>query len=404
MRFRRPPALVAKYYAYEATVTHGFFWPVFTIFLLHRGLSFTEIALLNSFSAGLVVVGEVPTGFVADRIGRRNSLLASSLAFAASMVGLAVARTFWQFGLVWVVWALAQTLRSGSGEAWLYDALQSRFDESEYTRVRGRAGAVSMTVSAASMLTAGALYELHPTVPFFAAAAINGLGVVVVLTLPRAMPDGGGGDDADPFTVFDALPVIRDRLTRPPLRSFVLAMALLFGVVAAADNYIQPVAVDALGYPETALGPVYAGFTVLSAAAGYFAGDLEAWLTRQRIVALAPLALGVVLVLPALAPLAAMPAFFVMKATRAAVAPVASAHVNDHVDSTGRATVASAVSMVYALARVPLEPASGVVADLTAPIPAVAALGGALAVGVLALRTWEPLVRAGHPGGAEASD
>jgi hypothetical protein len=41
--------------------TFGFFWPVFTRFLLAHDLSFTQIALLNSVSAGVVVVGELPT-------------------------------------------------------------------------------------------------------------------------------------------------------------------------------------------------------------------------------------------------------------------------------------------------------------------------------------------------------
>ena len=87
---RLPGPLVAKYYAYRATATFGFFWPIFTVFLLSRDLNYTQIALLGSLSAGVGVLGELPTGYVGDRVGRRNSLLLGAVARADSVYGLAV--------------------------------------------------------------------------------------------------------------------------------------------------------------------------------------------------------------------------------------------------------------------------------------------------------------------------
>ena len=126
---RWPSALILKYYCYQATVTFGFFWPVFTIFLLDRGLTYTQIGLLSSLSAGLVVVSEIPTGYVGDRIGRRNSLLVGSVLLACSLFGFIVARTFAAFAGLWVLWGLGLAFRSGSDDAWLYDALADRSEE-----------------------------------------------------------------------------------------------------------------------------------------------------------------------------------------------------------------------------------------------------------------------------------
>jgi MFS family permease len=287
--WQRPSPLVLKYYLYQATVTFGFFWPVFTIFLLNRGLTYTQLGLLSSVSAGVVIVGEIPSGYVGDRIGRRNSLLVGSALLALSLFGFVFARTFAAFVGLWILWGLGSAFRSGSGDAWLYDALEDRSNEGQYTRIRGRGGSVNQWVSAGTMLAAGGLYSLDPRLPFLA----SGLLIVSSVPILLSMPETGdsAADDAQ-FTVLDALPVLRRRLSEPPLRSFVLYIALFFGIASAADKFIQPVATQTLGFPITGLGPLYAGFTVIAAIASYFAGDIERLLSTQWAVLLIPLVLG----------------------------------------------------------------------------------------------------------------
>lgn len=381
-----PPTIILKYYLYQATTNFGFFWPVFTIFLLHRGLNFTQIGLLGSISAGFVVVGEIPTGYLADRIGRRNSLLLGSGLLAVSVFGFLVATTFLAFAVLWMVWALGMALRSGSGDAWLYDTLADRLDEGQFTRVRGRGGSVNQWVSAATMLTAGALYRADPRLPFLAGGLMLASSLPVLVSMPATAPQG---EDDSTFTVLEAIPVVRERLSRPPLRSTVLYLSLFFAATNAADEFIQPIATGPVGLPATGLGPLYAGFTVLAAIASYFAGDIEALLSTRWALVLIPGLVGVFFVLPLLLPLAALPVFFVMKSARTALTPIATGYVNDHTESVERATVLSAVSMLYAVVRFPLKPASGYLADLTTPVGALAGLGAFLLVGGVLLHLWE---------------
>ena len=390
---RLPGPLVAKYYAYRATATFGFFWPIFTVFLLSRDLNYTQIALLGSLSAGVGVLGELPTGYVGDRVGRRNSLLLGAVARAASVYGLAVVHSFPGFVAVYAVWAVGGAFTSGAGDAWLYDVLAQRLDESRYTRVRGRGGAVNMTVSAVTMLGAGALYAVDPTLPFWVGGTVNAAGIPVLLSMPRVERGASSGDDStggdnstgdDRLGVREAAGVVREQLLTPPVRSVVVGVALFFGVVGAADTYVQPIAVNGVGLSETALGPFYTGFSLVAAVASYNADRIEGVLGRTTALALVPLVVGVVLVAPALlVPVVAMPAFVVMKAGREVVAPVASGYLNDHVDSLGRATVLSAAAMCYGTVRFVLKPLGGVVADALGPLAAVAGLGGLLVATVL---------------------
>ncbi|MEZ3145594.1 MFS transporter [Halobaculum sp. MBLA0143] len=384
MGVERPPSVVSKYYLYQATRTFGFFWPVFTLFLLARDLSYTQIALLNSLSAGVVVVGELPTGYVADRIGRRNSMVVSSVLYAASILGFAVAESFPEFVVLWTVWAFAQTFRSGAGAAWLYETLEDRLDESAYTHVRGRGGSVNRWVGAGTMLAAGPLYGVDHRLPFLAAGLLNAGGVAVLLTMPKTSVFDGDRPSEETFSLVDAVPLFREQLSRPPLRSVLVYAAVFFGVVRAADEFVQPVAVDA-GVPVSAIGTLYAGFTAVSAVASYFAGDVEdALTTRWAVVGITGIT-AALLVVPAFLPVVALPAFFAMKSANTLVRPIVSGYLNDHAESVGRASLLSAASLVYALVRIVLQPVGGVVADRRSPLWGFAALGGLFLVVAVAV-------------------
>lgn len=384
-----PPSVVSKYYLYQAMRTFGFFWPVFTLFLLARDLSFTQIALLNSISAGFVVVGEIPTGYIADRIGRRNSMIVSSVLYASSILGFAVAQSFAGFVILWIVWAFAQTFRSGAGAAWLYETLEDRLDESEYTRVRGRGGSVNKWLSAVMMLSAGPLYGVDQRLPFVAAGVLNAAAVVILFTMPKTSAFDGENPSEETFSVVDALPLIREQLSQPPLRSFVVYAAVFFGVLRAADEFIQPVAVNVAGVPVSAIGTLYAGFTAVSAVASYFAGDIEDMLTtRWALVGLTTFT-AVALVVPAFLPVLALPMFFIMKSMNTVVHPIVSGYINDHAESLGRASLLSAASLVYALFRFVLQPVGGVVADRLSPLWGFAALGGLFIIVAVVINATE---------------
>src|SRR6056297_679566 len=163
-----------------ATYSVGFIWPVFTLFLLWNDLTYTEIGLLSAVSAVLVTVLEVPTGYLADRVGRRTVLQLGLLAMTASLLGFVVADAFWHFVGLYALWSLSTAFHSGTADAWLFETLRESLREDDFTRVRGRGGAVYEWTSASTMIVGGLLYVVHPAYPFVASAVLHGLGIFVV--------------------------------------------------------------------------------------------------------------------------------------------------------------------------------------------------------------------------------
>ncbi|WP_135667511.1 MFS transporter [Halorhabdus rudnickae] len=399
---------VLKYYFYRATSGPGFTYPIYTLFLLLNGLTFTEIGIIATVQSLVVVGGEIPTGWIGDRIGRRNSLAIAAVLFLISNAGYLVATDLWGFLFVFGTLSFGHTFVSGSASAWLYDTLEEHDITDEFTRISGRAGAVSKTVRAVTMIVGGLLYVVDPLYPFYAAVAFSLVNVAFVFVLPKNAAyaaDRESDDEDGSLPLLEALPTIRDRITSRELRWFVVYMALFSGAVLTADMYIQPVVRDTLeqtygavlssqGIPEAAtLGFLYASFMIVSAIGSDYAAEVESVLGIKRAMYLLPLGIALFYLAPLVVPVAVFPMFFAMKASNSLIFPISSRYINDQIASVGRATVISAIAMVRAVAGVPFRVGSGVFADLFSPVAAVAVLGIVFVVCALPLFALAPPIR-----------
>src|SRR6266536_204942 len=90
------------------TLATSLIWGINTIFLLDAGLSNLEAFAANAFFTAGMVLFEVPTGIVADTVGRRASYLLGTVTLAGSTL---------LYVLLWLVDALAATGFTGELES-----------------------------------------------------------------------------------------------------------------------------------------------------------------------------------------------------------------------------------------------------------------------------------------------
>ena len=94
------------------TLAASFIWGINTIFLLDAGLSNLEAFAANAFFTAGMVIFEVPTGIVADTIGRRASYLSGTITLTVATLLYVL---LWQIEApFWAVGASRHS-RSGSG-------------------------------------------------------------------------------------------------------------------------------------------------------------------------------------------------------------------------------------------------------------------------------------------------
>lgn len=364
--------VVLRYYAYRATTSVGFYLPVSIVFLTEvRGFGLDAVGVIMAAYLVSMLVAEIPTGYLGDRLGRRASLVVGNVLMVLALLAWVLLQTPLEYVLINVVWATGTAFRSGTADAWLYELLDSRGRGEEFARISGRASTCRLLVSAASALMAGLLVTLDWSYPFLANAALAGLGVPILASLPAV---SNGLDDEELFTVSDAVRSLRLQAGRPEIRWFVAYASLFYGLHQVAMAFEQP-AMRSVGVSVAGLGALYAGFKVVSAGAASTAGWLQDKLGARTVFALYAPLIGLAFAGVAAMPIVLVPVLFFNRATSAATRPIRNQYLNNRLEDVGRATVLSGASMVLSLVGATADVLGGVVAEATGPVQFLAGAG-----------------------------
>jgi Arabinose efflux permease len=140
---RSPLALpnIRLFVMFRVLFNARFYYPVFTILFLDYGLSLEQFALLNTVWAFTIVLAEVPSGALADLLGRKRLLVTTSGLMIAEMALLAFVPLgnpqgiFLAFLANRILSGLAEALASGADEALAYDTLAAHGLAGEWPRV-----------------------------------------------------------------------------------------------------------------------------------------------------------------------------------------------------------------------------------------------------------------------------
>ncbi len=154
-------ANVRLFVAFRVFFNARFYYPVFTILFLDFGLTIEQFALLNTVWAITIFCAEVPSGALADILGRKYLLVATALLMTAEMCLLAFVPLgnsrliFWAFLTNRILSGLAEAMASGADEAIAYDALVTEGNPDDWPKVlslqmrlRSIGTIVTMTVGA----------------------------------------------------------------------------------------------------------------------------------------------------------------------------------------------------------------------------------------------------------------
>lgn len=338
--------LIWRYYAFRATNSAGFYVPVAILFLEDKGFGLDFVGFAYAVFSFAMVAGEIPSGYLADWLGRRETLALGSGLRAATLGAYPFADSAPAYLALHVVWATGWALRSGISDAWLYEVLEVRFDESEFARIEGRGSTALLATSAAAAVVGGVLYGVEPGLPFLVNAVLAGLGIPILFSFPRIEADAS---DGDALTVGEAVEMLRLQVERPEIRWLVAYAALFNGLFSVTRVFEQP-ALEAVGVPAAGLGALYAGFKLVSAGAASTAGWFEERLGTRRVFALLVPAYGLAFASIAVAPVLAVPVLFFNRGVRVLTRPIRNQYLNDRLDDVGRATVLSGASMALSLA------------------------------------------------------
>jgi MFS family permease len=384
------------------TLAASFIWGINTIFLLDAGLSNLEAFGANAFYTAGMVLFEVPTGIVADTVGRRASYLLGTLTLTASTLLYVLlwqmGAPFWQWALVSMLLGLGFTFFSGAVEAWLVDALSATGFKGELEAVFGR----GQMVSGAAMLTgsvAGGFIAQQTSlgVPFVLRGVILAVMFAVAFRLMHDVgfsPAKGGRPLAEMRKIASSS---IDHGWRVPAVKWLMVESLFVGGVGFYVFYaLQPYLLELYGDPEAyqvagLVAAIVAGAQILG---GMAAPRIRRLFQRRTSALLATAGASVV----TLALIGLVESFWGVLALIvvwgllfAATMPIRQTYLNGLIPSRQRATILSFDSLMGSTGGVWSQPLLGRAADVWGYAPSYLMSAGisALALPTLALSRRE---------------
>jgi MFS family permease len=348
------------------TLAASLIWAINTVFLItEAGMTLFQVMIINAiFTVGQMVF-EIPTGVVADTIGRRAAILLSMATLVIStLLYVVAARLEWGFAgfaVASVILGLGYTFQTGSVDAWIVDALDAAGVGSPKERVFARGQVASSAGMLVGSLMGGLLGQIDLALPYLVRAGLLVGCFVLVAALVR--DDGFVPRQLKTSTFVAEARSILDAGTRYGMRSPVVRPLLfisLFGGVFFMYGFYawQPYVLDLLGNTNAVwlLGVAQAGFAAAGIAGNLLVGRVMGSDSQRRdparvlfvtVVLVVAIVVGIALV-----GLAGIPTGVIAAAMAITLwigfgfvfglsGPIRMAYINEHIPSSQRATVLS---------------------------------------------------------------
>jgi MFS family permease len=159
------------------------FMPIIVIFFQDNGLEMRHIFMLKAINAITVVILEIPSGYMADVLGRKKTLVLGTLLSFAGFVAYSIAHGFWGFAIAELLIGVSMSFISGADSAMLYDTLLHQNKSEQYSKQEGRITAIGNFSEAAAGILGGLLASISLRLPFIAQAGIAFIGIPAALLL-----------------------------------------------------------------------------------------------------------------------------------------------------------------------------------------------------------------------------
>jgi MFS family permease len=354
-------ANVWKSYAFQFLYSFQLWWPIWVIYLTdYRGFSLTQVGTLEAIFWIVIILSQLPTGLIADRFGRKTSLMLAGVFTTAAILVFGIAANYWVVLASYVVWGVGLTFASGADAALVFDSLKAVGREHEYQRVAGIGwGTFSLGTLAGLLLGAPLAAVTNLSFPVVISAVTCGLTIVVAWSFAEPPIHEGERPGYRELLTESARTIWRS----PTVRSMLLLAAVLMASINATIVFSQPF-LDEHDVPVRLFGLAQTPMRIAAIAGALVAHRATArlgmgWmLTGAALVTVASYAL-----LGGWNSVYAFGATTTLLLANGMLVPATTDYLNQRIPSAQRATILSARQFINSVIIAGGLPALGVIAD-----------------------------------------
>jgi MFS family permease len=340
------------------------FMPIIWLFYEENGLTIADLFIIQSIYSVTIAVIEIPSGYVADVLGRKNSMIIGMFFGFIGMVVYSLSFGFEGFLIAALCLGVGQSFISGSDTALMYDSLVQLNRSNEFIKLEGRTISMGNFAEALAFILGGLLAEVSLRTPFYFQVGIAFIGFLVTLLLVEPKTERLKDGKSKPWKNIKNIIhySLRENQT---LRYYIFYSAIIGAGTLTMAWFSQPYFM-AIGIDNTFyFGLLGAGLNLAVAIPSFYAHKIEENIkTKTLLIIILILICACYFTISYLTSFWGLLILLVFYITRGIATPVLRDYMNRHIPSEMRATVMSIRSFLIRILFASTSPFLGYVANI----------------------------------------
>jgi MFS family permease len=307
------------------------------------GMKLTEIYLMEAICMILVTTLQIPTGAIADKFGRANSIRIGMVFIMGEAICFALGSSKTMMYVSNSLWAIGFSFISGADSALLFDSLKDLGRESEFKKIAGRSQGIRLGIVSIASIFAGHLAKINIRLPITIDACVIGIGLVISMFF------------VEPSNISQKKASYGDHMWQSILFVFkrtsliwIISFSVLVGVTSKLWFFTYNPYFSMVGLPLPYYGYVFAVLNLVASLSSYNADKISRKLSQTASVrSILSLIVVPILLMGLIVSRWSVPLVFLQNLVRGYLNPFLEHLMHDHIHSKNRATVMSVKSTCH---------------------------------------------------------
>lgn len=302
-----------------------------------------DIYYMESAVLCICVALDIPSGALADLIGRKRSIIIGRVFLLGSAVFFTIMRTPIDAWIGNILWAIGFSMQSGADTALLYDTLKEHGRQDEFKRVEGQAIGSRLILVACCSLITGLLANIELRLPLWLCLPFIAIPLVVSFFFKEPTRTGH-------YSVQKQIEVLKQGVTFA-LRSvevrWMIGFAALLATTSKVWFFTYNPYFEFVGLPLAYYGVIFFFLNAVAWLSSHYAYKAEHWIGEKACVVGMVLCVGVPILIMGCIPIQPFAYLVVVQnIVRGFMRPFVGDYMNRHITSNIRATVLSVQSSI----------------------------------------------------------
>ncbi|WP_262709408.1 MFS transporter [Saccharicrinis carchari] len=357
---RRIESNINKLYIIKIAKWFMLTMPILMLFYKDMGFTDRESFQLKAFYSIAIVIFEIPSGYLADVLGRRKTLIIGSVLGTLGFLVYSTTSGFYWFLVAELILGVGQSFVSGADSAIMYDSLKHMRRENEYVKYEGRNFTVGNYSEALAGLLGGTLAAINIRYPFMFQTAIAFMAVPASIMLVEPMRSVRSRKPG----LKDILNVVWYATVKNAKLRYNLVYSSILGTATLTMAWMYQLYLNDIGFTEYAIGATHTVLNLIVGTTTLFAYKIEARLKPKMTIWLTSIIITGSYIISGFVDSAwILPILAIFYFSRGIATPVLKDYINRITSDNMRATVLSIRSLIIRAFFAVIAPFVGYLSD-----------------------------------------